>query len=87
MKGKRFLTRIMACGLSFLMLLTAPAEMMFAQNTSQETEETVNETEEVAVTEEEPAQETSEQSELASEEQNQKSQQTAEELNGQFDIF
>ncbi len=47
MKGKRFLTRIMACGLSFLMLLTAPAEMMFAQNTSQETEETVNETEEI----------------------------------------
>ena len=51
MKGKRFLTRIMACGLSFLMLLTAPAEMVFAQNTSQETEETVNETEDVAETE------------------------------------
>lgn len=46
MKGKRFLTRILACSLSVLMLFTAPADMVFAQNTSQDTEESVTETEE-----------------------------------------
>ena len=39
MKGKRFLTRILACSLSFLMFLTAPADAVFAQNFTQETEE------------------------------------------------
>lgn len=39
MKGKRFLTRILACSLSFLMFLTAPVDAVFAQNLTQETEE------------------------------------------------
>ena len=39
MKGKRSLTRILACSLSFLMFLTAPADAVFAQSLTQETEE------------------------------------------------
>lgn len=39
MKGKGFLTRILACSLSFLMFLTVPADMVSAQNKNQKTED------------------------------------------------
>ena len=52
MKGKRFLTRIIACSLSFLMFITAPADYVFAQEVYQDAEKvTSEENEEVQQTE------------------------------------
>ena len=53
MKGKRFLSRTLVCGLSVLMVLTPSPDMVFAQNLSQDTEEVVTEVEEVTETESE----------------------------------
>ena len=50
MKGKRFLNKVLTCGLSVLMLQTPSFDMVFAQNLSQDTENVVTEVEEVSET-------------------------------------